>query len=292
MVSIFLQILINGLIAGAVYSLVASGFSLMYSVSKFMNFAHGATVVVTAYFTYFFSDMLKLNFFLSAMIGILIGVIIAILTDKILYRHERKRKASNGVLLITSLGILIFFTNLMFLLFGSNTRQFSLSKSTIIYNLGLFRISSVQIIMIALSLIILLLFWLLIKKTRLGKAMRATADNKDVAQVVGINSDNMYLYSFIIASITGGIAGILIAMDTNLFPMMGVALIISGFAGAVIGGANAISGAVVGSFFIGLVENAVNWYLPSGYRNVVVFSLLFLFLIFRPQGLLGKVYER
>ncbi len=292
MTSIALQILINGLIAGGIYSLVASGFSLMYSVNKFMNFAHGATVVISAYFTYLFSDIIGLNFLLSALIGITMGVGTAIFTDRIVYGRERKRRCSNGIMLVTSLALLILFTNLIFLLFGSNTREFNMADATAIYNFGLFTITSVQIIMIVLSIIILILFWLLIKKTKIGKAMRATADNKDIAQVVGINSENIYLYSFIIAAITGSIAGILIGLDTNLFPMMGVSLIVVGFTAAVIGGANSIPGSVAGAFFIGLVENIVNWYLPTGYRSVIVFTLLFLFLIFRPQGLFGKVYER
>ncbi len=292
MTVVAIQILVNGLIAGSLYALVACGLSLLYNVEKFTNFAHGATVVISAYATYFFSDIIKLPFVLAALLGIIIAVASAVVVDMAVFKTQRKRKFSMGIMLVTSLAILIFVSNLILLLFESKTFEFALSKSATVYDNGLFRITGVQVIMLFMAISLLVLFWLLMKKTKLGKAMRATADNRDVAQIVGINAEQVYLFTTIIAACTAGIAGILFALDTNLFPTMGTNIMATTFAAAVIGGYNSVPGAVLGSFFIGIVENIVGWYLPTGYRTAIVFGIVFLFLIFRPRGLVGKVYER
>ena len=125
------------------------------------------------------------------------------------------------------------------------------------------------------------------KKTRLGKAMRAIADNKDVAQIVGINPEKIYSYTFIISAVLGGVSGILIGLEQNLYPRMGVMIIIKGFIGSVIGGLGSVPGSIIGGLFIGLIENIGVWFLPTGYKDVISFSIMLLFLIFRPQGILG-----
>jgi len=127
-----------------------------------------------------------------------------------------------------------------------------------------------------------------LKKTKLGKSMRALADNKDVAQVVGINPEKVYSYTFIIASFLAAIAGILIGLDQNLFPALGFTFVVKGFISAVVGGINFVPGSIVGGYFIGIVENLGIWFLPSGYKDAISFTILLIFLLFRPQGILGK----
>ena len=118
--------------------------------------------------------------------------------------------------------------------------------------------------------------------------MRAVADNKDVAEIVGISSEKIYSWAFIVGSAIAGVAGILIGLETNLMPTMGTALIIKGFAAAIIGGIGSVPGAILGSFLLGLAENFGIWYLPSGYKDAIAFVILFIFLLFLPQGILGK----
>jgi branched-chain amino acid transport system permease protein len=125
------------------------------------------------------------------------------------------------------------------------------------------------------------------KKTKLGKAMRAVADNKDVAEVVGISAEKIYSWSFIIGSAIAGIAGILVGLEQNLEPTMGTNLMIKGFTAAIIGGIGSVPGSILGSFLLGLVENFGIWFLPSGYKEAIAFIILFIFLLFRPQGILG-----
>jgi branched-chain amino acid transport system permease protein len=125
------------------------------------------------------------------------------------------------------------------------------------------------------------------KKTKIGKAMRAVSDNKDVAEILGISSEKIYNWSFIIGSAIAGIAGILISLEQSLEPTMGTGLIIKGFTAAIIGGIGSIPGAILGAFLLGFAENFGIWYLPSGYKDAIAFVLLFLFLLFRPNGILG-----
>ena len=125
------------------------------------------------------------------------------------------------------------------------------------------------------------------KKTRIGKAMRAVSDNRNVAEIVGISSERFYSWSFVVGSFIAGIAGILIGLEQNLEPMMGTGLIIKGFTAAIIGGIGNVYGAILGALILGLAENFGIWYLPSGYKDAIAFVILFIFLLFRPKGLFG-----
>jgi len=283
----FGQLLINGLITGAIYALVSSGFSLIYSVCKFVHFAHGVVVTLSGYFLYFLFLKLGFNFWFSVIFSIIFVSLLGFLIDKIIYKELRKRKASNTILLIASVALLIFFESLILILFGADVKTISyikISKGLEIFNAI---ITPLQIIIIIVSIILLILLFLFIKKTKLGKAMRAVADNKDVAEVIGISAEKVYSWSFIIGSVIAGIAGILVGLEQNLDPTMGTSLMIKGFTAAIIGGVDSVPGAILGSFLLGLIENFSTWFLPSSYRDVMVFIILLIFLLFRPQGILG-----
>jgi len=204
----------------------------------------------------------------------------------IVYKPLRKRKATNVILMISSLAILIFSSSLILAVFGSSTKTINVNFNKT-HDFGIVTITTMQTIIITLNLILFLVLWLIIKKTRLGKAMRALSDNKETAQVVGINPEKIYNYTFIISAILGSVSGILIGLEQNLYPRMGVPIIVKGFISSVVGGSNSVPGAVVGGLFIGLVENLGIWLLPSGYKDVISFIILLLFLLLRPQGILG-----
>ncbi len=283
----FNQLLINGLIAGAIYALVASGFALIYSTCKFVHFAHGSTVAVAAYILYSLFSKLELNFWLAIILTIIFAGIFGWLVNKIVYQPLRKRKASNVILLIASVGLLILIESLLLLIFGADVKTIGFIKIAKGLEILGAIITPLQILIIIVSVILLILLFIFIKKIRLGKAMRAVADNKQVAEIVGISAKKIYSWSFVIGSAIAGVAGILVGLEQNLEPMMGTNLMIKGFTGAIIGGIASVPGAVLGSFFLGLVENFGIWFLPSGYKDAIAFVILFIFLIFRPQGILG-----
>jgi branched-chain amino acid transport system permease protein len=285
--SIFFQLLINGLIAGAIYALVASGFSLIYSTNKFVHFAHGSTVAVASYILYFLFTQLGLNFWLAIILTIIFAGAFGWLINKVVYQQLRKRKASNIILLIASVGLLILIESLILLIFGADVKTIGFIK--IAKGLEFFGaiITPLQIVIVVISIILLVLLFFFMKKTCFGKAMRAVADNKDVAEIVGISTKKIYSWSFIIGSAIAGIAGILVSLEQNLEPTMGTNLMIKGFTGAIIGGIGSVPGAIFGSFVLGLTENFGIWFLPSGYKDAIAFGILFIFLIFRPHGILG-----
>ena len=282
----FLQLLINGLIAGAIYALVAAGFSLIYSTCKFIHFAHGATIAVAAYSLFYFFSSLQINFWLSVILTIVFAGLFGLFLNFI-YKQFRKKKASNVILLIGSFALLILFESLILIFFGADVKTIGYIKiAKGIEILGAI-VTPLQIVIIISSLVLFVLLFLLMGKTRIGKAMRAVSDNKDVAEVVGISAERIYAWAFVIGSIIAGVAGILVGLEQNLEPTMGTHLMIKGFTGAVIGGIGNVPGAILGSFLLGIVENFGIWYLPSGYKDAIAFVILFIFLIIRPQGILG-----
>ena len=281
------QLVVNGLIAGSIYALAASGFSLIYYVVKFQYFSHGAIMSIGAYLFFAFLNLMGLNYILAGFLTVVGCIVATLLSNWLLYLPLRKRKATPTIILIASIVLLIFSSSLMLAFFGSSTKTISLTKHNKTFDFGIFTITSVQIAIIVSALMLFLFLWFILKKTKLGKSMRALADNKDVAQIVGINPEKIYNYTFIIAAVLGAFGGILLGLEQNLYPRMGVPIIIKGFISSVVGGLGSVPGSIIGGLFIGLSENVGVLYLPTGYKDVISFSVLLLFLLFRPQGILG-----
>ena len=288
---IFLQLVINSLIAGAIYSLIACGFSLIYSTNKFIHFAHGGVIVASSYIFYSLFSLLRLEFYLSCILAIILAGLLGYLINLIIYETFRKRKASNSILLIASLGVLILLESLMLIFFGANVQTIDYITNTQGLSFYGAIITPLQIIIIISSIILFIFFYFFMKNTRIGKAMRAVSDNAEVAEIVGISAKKIYAWSFVIGSMVAGVAAILISLEQNIEPSMGTGLMIKGFTAAVIGGLGSVPGAILGAFLLGFAENFGIWYLPSGYKDAIAFVLLFLFLLFRPNGILGIKYN-
>lgn len=285
--SLWLQLAVNGLIAGSIYALVASGFSLIYGTNKFMHFAQGISVTVAGYVLYWLFASLGVPFYASVLLTLVVSGAFGFAMYRGIYLPLQNRKASGVILLIASLGLLIFFQNFIQAIFGADVKSIgylAVEKGIEIWGAI---ITPLQIFIIGTALVLLVGLYGLMKKTKLGRDMRAVADSKDLAAVVGINSRKIGDYSFIIGSMLAGVAGVLIALEQNLEPAMGTALIIKGFTGAVIGGISSVPASVLGSYILGLAENYGIWFLPSGYKDAIAFVLLFLFLLLKPRGLFG-----
>lgn len=282
------QLTVNGLIAGSIYALVASGFALIYGTNRFMHFAHGVSVAVGAYLLFAFFSIFGLNFFAAIALTLVFSGLFGLMSYRFVYLPLQKKNASNVILLIASIGILILFENLIQAVFGADVK--TIGYLEVARGISVFGaiITPLQIMIIFASIVILALLYLFMKKTRLGRDMRAVADNKELASIVGINYRKVADYSFVIGSVLAGVAGILIGMEQNLDPTMGTILIIKGFTGAVIGGLASVPASIFGSYILGLAENYGIWFLPSGYKDAIAFVLLFIFLLFRPNGLFGK----
>jgi len=284
---IFLQLLFNGLIAGAIYALIATGFSLIYSTNKFVHFAHGSVVVASGYMLYLFYNLVGINFWISVILAILCAGVLGWVLNRTAYTKLREKKAGSSILLIASIGILIIIESLILIIFGADVKTIGFIKTVKGLEILGAIITPLQIVIIITSIVLFISLLLLMKRTGLGKSLRAVSESRDLVEIQGISSKKLFAYSFIIGSLIAGAAGVLVSLEQNLEPSMGSSLMIKGFTGAIIGGITSVPGAVLGSFVLGIVENYGIWYLPSGYKDAIAFMLLFIFLLFKPNGILG-----
>lgn len=284
---IFIQLLINSLIAGSIYALVASGFSLIYSTNGFAHFAHGTTVAVGGYVAYFFLKAVGMPFWVAGSFGVVAAGLLGVLLFEFIYTPLVKRRAAKTIILIASVGVLIFVENLILMLFGADVKSFNvipIEKGNVIFGAI---ITTLQIGIIVVSVALLSTFFIWMKWAKSGRALKAVADNQELSAIAGINVRKVQRQSFVLGSLIAGLGGILIGLEQNLETTMGTSLIIKGFTGAVIGGINSLPGSILGSFLVGVAENFGIWWLPSGWKDAIAFVLLFAFLLFRPNGILG-----
>lgn len=284
---IFNQLLINGIIAGSIYALVASGFSLIYSTNRFVHFAHGPVAAAGAYFVYTFFEMWGMPFYISAILAIVSTMLLGVLVYSAVYRPLERRKSSKAILLVAGLALLYLLENLILLVYGSDVKVLTYIEVRKGWELFGAIITPLQVVIFCMSLLLLALLFAFVRYTKHGKIMRAVADNPELARTTGINIKKVQYSGFAIGSALAGVAGILIGLEQNLDPSMGTMLIVKGFTGAVIGGVSSLPGSVLGSYLLGFAENFGTWYLPSGYKDAIAFMLLLLFLLFRPHGILG-----
>jgi len=282
----------NGLIAGSIYALIAIGFALIYRTVKFFHFAHGVVYTAAAYFAYTLIISLNLNFILSFFLSIILAAILGISIDRLVYLPLRKKKASNLIFLLASFGIFIFLQNLIQLIYGAQILTIRAGPIKEGHHFLGAVITDIQIVILFVSIILMIIVWQFIQKTKLGKAMRAVSDDPTAANVVGINPEKTILASFAIGSALAGAAGILISFETNIEPTMGFAAILKGIIASIVGGIGSIPGAVLGGFFLGLAENLGIWKISAGWKDSIAFLILIIFLLIRPWGFLGKKTEK
>ena len=282
------QLLLNSFISGTIYTLIALGFTLIYRTVKFFHFAHGVVYACGAYIAYTFSIQLNIyptiSFFLASLLTGCIGIAI----DRLVYFPLRKLKAVNLIFLIASFGIFIFLQNLLQLIYSAQilTLRTGVVKEGHHFIDGI--ITDTQIIIIIVSLLLFAVLSLFIYTTKLGKAMRAVADDRVAASVVGINPERIILITFFVGSVLAGAAGILISLETNIEPTMGMNAILKGMTASIIGGVGSIPGAAVGGLFLGFAENFGIWKISAAWKDCIAFGILILFLLIKPSGLLGK----
>ena len=284
----FSQEIINIVISGSVYTLVALGFSLIYSTTRFFHFAHGAIFTAGAYLGYWFVKLLKFPFFLGIPLAIISTCLVGIIIDFAIYRGLRQKGSPSLVLLVSSLGIYLILQNIISALFGDSTK---LLRDDILSDGYIFlgaRITIIQLTIVLTSFFLLALLWLLIKFSKIGVTMRAVAANPELAFVTGIDTDKVIAVVFAIGSALAGIAGILISFDTDMTPTMGMNALMMGVVAVIIGGVGSIPGAALGAFLLAFAQNFGVSRISSQWQDAIAFIVLLFFLLVRPQGFFGK----
>lgn len=283
----FPQLLANGLIAGSIYALVAIGYTMVYGILKFINFAHGEIFMVGAYLSYLFIVILGLPIVVGILLSILLTALLGIIIERVAYRPLRHHNRLHP--LITAIGISLLLQSIVQLTFGAEIKSFGYHLTPITI-LGA-SITPLQIVIAVATIVLLLMLYFFIYHTTTGKAVRAAADSYAVAQIVGVNLDRVIMVVFAIGSAMAALAGTLISMEQNLQPTMGIVVGLVAFTAAVVGGIGNIWGAALGGFIIGLLENFGAWFLPSGYKGAIAFVVLIIMLFWKPSGLLGEKEE-
>ncbi|KPL86981.1 ABC transporter permease [Ardenticatena maritima] len=295
--------LVNGLVLGGVYALIALGYTLVYGILFMINFAHGEVMMLGAYAGYFTLTFLNARGFMETnpiltlvitfIAGMLVSMLAGITLERVAYRPLRR--APRLVPLITAIGASIFLQNAALRIFGSKLRVYV--KPSVIE--GGFRLGEsgifvprTGVLIFVTSILLMIGLYLLVQYTKLGKAMRAVAEDKDTAALMGIDVDRVIVQTFMLGSLLAGAAGVMLGFhNSQVNAFIGFIPGIKAFTAAVLGGIGNIPGAMFGGFFLGLAESLGPTALgiPSQYKDVIAFSLLVLVLIFRPTGLLGEV---
>lgn len=284
------QILFNGLIAGGIYALVALGYTLVYGILKFINFAHGEVFMVGAYLTWMVNVKLGMHPVIAIIVSVILCGFLGFLIEKTAYKPLRGRNTL--VFLITSIGVSFLLQGIIIAFFGADIKSFSTTITTQVYTIFGASVTNIQIIILVVAVMLMFLLHLFVKYTKTGKAIRAMTDNLEVASTIGININTVMSWVFIIGSGVAAISGALIAMDQNITPTMGVPVGIKAFTAAVVGGIGNMYGAFLGGFAIGLAENIGSWFLPSGFKDAIAFIVLIIMLLFKPHGIMGKTAEQ
>ncbi len=285
----FLQQVVNGLSLGSIYALIALGYTMIYGIIKLINFAHGDIYMLGAYIGYFCMTILKLGFLPSLLIAMAGCTVLGFAIEKIAYKPLRS--APRIAVLITAIGVSLFLEYGTMFFVKANVRTYPAMTGLLAerYQLGGVVVTMQQILILAITILLMVVLQFIVKRTRIGRAMRATSLDNDAAQLMGINVDTTISFTFVLGSALAGAAGVLVGVYYNsINPLMGMMPGLKAFVAAVLGGIGLIPGAMIGGYLIGIVEVFVSGYGSSMYRDAVVFAILILILIVKPTGILGK----
>ena len=284
----FVQLLINTLIVGSGYGLIAMAFRLMYSVSPFFNLTLGAVAAIGAYVAFYLISSLGLNPVAAIALALVFSGLVAWGLEAYVYTPMRDNGSSSMILLVASLGIYTVFEAVIHLLFGPQYQTLGTINLSSQVNVWFAEVPLVQVITIVCNALIFIgLSWFL-EHTFLGKQIRAVNDSATLSHIIGMNNNRLIMIVSVLAGLILGLAGILVGYDTGMEPTMGFNLLFKGMIGAIIGGMGSMRGAFLGAFFLAFAEYLGVWIFGSEWRDVVAFVIFITFLYFRPKGIFQK----
>ena len=281
--------LINGISLGAVYAIIALGYTMVYGIAKMLNFAHGDVIMIGSYVIFCVVSMANLPVPLGIILAVVLCTVLGMTIEKIAYKPLRG--ASSLAVLITAIGVSYFLQNVALLIFGANTKAFSSVVSIGVISLfnGQVNISGETIVTILSCIVIMIALTLFVNKTKAGQAMLAVSEDKGAAQLMGINVNGTISLTFAIGSGLAAIAGMLLCSSyPALTPYTGSMPGIKAFVAAVFGGIGSIPGALIGGLILGIIEIMSKAYISSQLSDAIVFMVLIIVLLVKPTGLLGK----
>ena len=291
----FFQHILNGVNLGSIYALIALGYTMVYGILQMINFAHSDVYMVGAFTAYYVAKWFGIEnhpglstLITLMLVSMVVCSVLGVLIERLAYKPLRKAPKIN--VLITAIGVSLFLQYTGQVVFGADPKVFpDIMTDAEIFNIGSMTIKIFDVTVLGVSLFAMLALHFLIQHTKVGKAMRAVSQNASVARMLGINTDRIITFTFIVGSSLAAIGSILVGMKyPKIDPLMGTMIGLKAFVAAVLGGIGNIMGAVIGGLIMGLSEEMVSGYLSSSYRDALAFGILIAILLYRPAGLLGK----
>ncbi|MCL2736844.1 MAG: branched-chain amino acid ABC transporter permease [Propionibacteriaceae bacterium] len=284
-----LQQVINGLSQGSIYALIALGYTMVYGIIQLINFAHGDVYMIGAFVGYFSMTSFHMGFVEALITAMAVCTVLGVTIERIAYRPLRN--SPRIAVLITAIGVSLILEYTMMYFFGASVRSYPPQSAFMSgsFNVHGVVIKNMQVVIIGISVTLMLILQYIVKRTKVGKAMRAVSQDAEAARLMGINVDTTISLTFALGSALAGAAGVLVGVYYNsINPLMGIMPGLKAFVAAVFGGIGLIPGALIGAYVIGLLETGVAALGYSLFRDGVVFAVLIIVLIVKPTGLLGK----
>ncbi len=278
-----IQLLVNGIAVGSIIALAAVGLTLTYGILRLANFAHGDLMTLGAYLTLLITGF-GVNIWLSMGMGAALTIGAALISEKLLWEPMRSRRATSTTLIIISIGLALFIRNGIILIWGGRNQSYGLPVASALDIFGI-RIAYYRIIVIVMAIAAILALHYLLQNTKIGKAMRAVADNIDLARVSGINVEQVVIWTWVIAAGLTALGGGMYGLITAVRPNMGWFLILPMFASVILGGIGNPYGAIAGAFIIGIAQEVGTYWLPTEYKLGIALLMMVVVLLVRPQGL-------
>jgi len=288
------QQLINALSLGSVYALFALGFTLVFGVLGVINLSHGAVFMLGSYVALLVVEKFALPLWLGMLVAMLVTGTMGLVIDFLVLRPLRARNAPHLTPMIATIGVAILLTNVMQGVFGAENKRFPVGTiPEQSYTWGNLHVTAVQTGIVAISFVLMVVLLATMRRTQLGRALRAIAESPKAAYLLGINVEGLFYLTSFAAAALGGAAGVLVGLSFNaISPFMGQPMLHKGIAVIILGGMGDIRGAMIGGLFLGFAEVMSVAYISSDLRDAVAFGLLFLILLVRPSGMFGKILER
>jgi len=282
------QILANGFVAGSSYAIIALGFSLIYATARFFHFAHAAVYVVAAYVCYTVYVLAGAPLGFAVVLATLVACGLGALMEVGVYRPLRQRYAGTLVLLVASLGIYVVIQNVISLVFGDDIKSMRTGAVRVGIEVLGARVTPIQILTFGVAVILISTVGLVLAYTKIGRALRAVAEDPELARAVGIDAERCVIFAFAMGSALAAVAAILVAFDVDMTPTMGMNALLMGVVATIVGGVGSVPGAAAGGLLLGLAQHLGIWKIGSEWQDAIPFVILLAFLLFRPHGIFGR----
>ena len=280
-----IQQLVNGITIGVIYALVAIGFTMIFGILEIINFAQGEFYMIGAFITYYFVTLLGLNYFVAVAISMGVVGLIGFCAEYLTIKPLREKPLMTTIL--STFGLSIFIENSAMVGWGPTPKLIPSPITDVIFSFPFLRITGHRLFLISFGIIVIISVMIFIQRSKMGKAMRATAAERDAAALMGVNIGKIYGFTFAFGTSLAGLAGGLLGAIFSVYPTMGVFAIIKSFVVVIVGGMGSMKGAIYAGLGLGIIETLGAGYISTEYKDSIGFAVMILFLLFYPQGIFG-----